>query len=60
MKKDISRRNFLKILGGGAVATAAVMTGCKPKSETKTQFPQDTGWWCCGYRCCDDWLQTEE
>ena len=35
MKKDISRRNFLKILGGGAVATAAVMTGCKPKSETK-------------------------
>ena len=35
MKKDISRRNFLKILGGGAMATAAVMTGCKPKSETK-------------------------
>ena len=35
MKKDISRRNFLKILGGGAVATAAVMTGCKSKSDSK-------------------------
>ena len=35
MKKDISRRNFLKILGGGAVATAAVMMGCKSKSDSK-------------------------
>ena len=35
MKKDISRRNFLKILGGGAVTTAAVMTGCKSKSDSK-------------------------
>ena len=35
MKKDISRRNFLKMLGGGAVATAAVMTGCKSKSDSK-------------------------
>ena len=35
MKKDITRRNFLKILGGGTVATAAVMTGCKSKTESK-------------------------
>ena len=35
MKKDISRRHFLKALGGGAVTTAAVMAGCKSKSETK-------------------------
>ena len=34
-KKDITRRNFLKILGGGTLATAAVMTGCKSKSESK-------------------------
>ena len=34
-KKDISRRSFLKLLGGGALATAAVMTGCKSKKETK-------------------------
>ena len=35
MAKDISRRNFLKILGGGAIGTAAVMTGCKSKSDSK-------------------------
>ena len=35
MGKDISRRSFLKLLGGGALTTAAVMTGCKPKSDTK-------------------------
>ncbi|MBQ9678403.1 MAG: aldo/keto reductase [Prevotella sp.] len=34
-KKDISRRSFLKLLGGGALTTAAVMTGCKSKKETK-------------------------
>jgi len=33
--KDISRRSFLKLLGGGALATTAVLTGCKPKAETK-------------------------
>ena len=35
MEKNISRRNFLKIMGGGAVATAAVMAGCKSKTESK-------------------------
>lgn len=29
-KKDISRRDFLKIAGVGAVGAAAVMAGCKP------------------------------
>jgi len=32
---NISRRNFLKLLGSGAVGTAAVLTGCKSKTETK-------------------------
>ena len=31
----MDRRKFLKIFGGGAVTTAAVMTGCKSKSDTK-------------------------
>ena len=31
----MDRRNFLKILGGGAVTTTAVLTGCKSKTETK-------------------------
>ena len=31
--KDISRRSFLKVLGSGALATAAVMTGCKDKAS---------------------------
>ena len=31
----MDRRNFLKILGGGAVTTAAVLTGCKSKSDSK-------------------------
>ena len=35
MKQDISRRHFLKLLGGGAVTTAAVLTGCQSKKETK-------------------------
>ncbi len=33
--KNITRRNFLKILGGGAVATTAVLTGCKSKTDSK-------------------------
>ena len=34
-KQNISRRSFLKLMGGGTVATAAVLSGCKAKSETK-------------------------
>lgn len=33
--KNINRRSFLKLLGGGAVTTTAVLTGCKSKTETK-------------------------
>ncbi len=33
--QDISRRSFLKMLGGGALTTAAVLTGCKSKTGTK-------------------------
>ena len=33
--QDISRRSFLKMLGGGALTTATVLTGCKSKTETK-------------------------
>ena len=35
MSKDISRRNFLKVLGGGGLAAAATLVGCKPKKESK-------------------------
>ncbi|MBQ2208982.1 MAG: aldo/keto reductase [Prevotella sp.] len=31
----MDRRNFLKILGGGTLGTAAVLTGCKSKSESQ-------------------------
>ena len=31
----MDRRKFLKIFGGGAMTTAAVLTGCKSKTETK-------------------------
>lgn len=34
-KNDISRRAFLKLLGGGALTTAAVMTGCKSNKDSK-------------------------
>ena len=46
--KDISRRDFLKILGAGTVATAATMAGCKndsdldPKGTIKPQKGQMT------------------
>ncbi len=33
--KDISRRSFLKLLGGGAVTTAAILTGCKSNKDIK-------------------------
>lgn len=33
MAKNISRRNFLKALGGGAVASSAVLTACKTDNQ---------------------------
>ena len=34
MAKDISRRNFLKALGGGAVASSALLAACKDGKQT--------------------------
>ncbi len=33
-KQELSRRNFLKLFGGGMLTTAAVLTGCKSKSKS--------------------------
>ena len=33
--KNISRRSFLKLFGGGAVTTAAVLTGCQDKKAAE-------------------------
>ncbi|MCC8089605.1 MAG: aldo/keto reductase [Rikenellaceae bacterium] len=35
-KKNISRRDFLKVLGTGTVISAAALTGCKPVRQTNT------------------------
>lgn len=36
MSKDINRRSFLKLLGGGAVATSALLTACKGNTNNTT------------------------
>ncbi len=36
-RKEISRRNFFKVLGAGSVATGAVMVGCKPKNTVSAE-----------------------
>jgi len=35
-KKNIDRRNFLKLLGGGAAVSTAAFYGCKPGNKTPT------------------------
>ena len=42
MAKDISRRSFLKALGGGAVASSALLAACKDDKQTtaKQQEPE--------------------
>ena len=35
MRKDINRRSFLKLLGGGAVASSALLAACKQEKENK-------------------------
>ncbi len=40
MSKNIDRRDFLKVLGGGALATAAVATSCVTKKQN-TGFDQE-------------------
>ena len=37
----ITRRDFLKLFGGGAVATAATLAGCKPDNKTANQAADD-------------------
>lgn len=36
-RKEISRRNFLKTLGAGSVATTAAMYGCKPNNTVSAE-----------------------
>lgn len=36
-EKKISRRDFLKVLGAGAVGTAAVAAGCKPRNSVSAE-----------------------
>lgn len=36
-KKEISRRNFLKVLGAGSVATSAALIGCKPNNKVSAE-----------------------
>ncbi len=42
MAKDISRRSFLKALGGGAVASSALLAACKdgPQTSARQQEPE--------------------
>ena len=36
-KKEVSRRDFLKIAGAGAIATVAVLEGCKPENTVSAK-----------------------
>ena len=42
MAKDISRRSFLKALGGGAVASSSLLAACTdgPQTAAKQQEPE--------------------
>ncbi|MBR1388101.1 MAG: twin-arginine translocation signal domain-containing protein, partial [Prevotella sp.] len=37
MKKNITRRSFLKLLGAGTVATAATLSGCNKANKAEEQ-----------------------
>ena len=39
--KDISRRQFLKLMGGGAVASSALLTACKENAQDSTSKAQE-------------------
>ena len=41
MKKNISRRSFLKVFGAGAVGTAATLAGCKGGDKAGHQAAED-------------------
>ena len=36
-KKDISRREFIKAIGAGAVVTTVAMAGCKPRNRVTAE-----------------------
>jgi len=40
-QKNISRRSFLKLFGGGAVATAAAVAGCKTENKAGKQAAEE-------------------
>ncbi len=41
MKKNISRRSFLKLFGAGTVATAATLAGCKNSNKVQEQAAEE-------------------
>ena len=41
MKKNISRRSFLKLFGAGSVATAATLAGCKDANKAGSQAKEE-------------------
>ena len=41
MKKEISRRSFLKLFGAGTVATAATLAGCKSGNKAESQAAEE-------------------
>ena len=36
-RKNINRRNFLKTVGAGTVASAAIIAGCKPNNRVSAE-----------------------
>ena len=41
MEKNISRRSFLKVLGGSAVASAPLLAGCKGAGKDESASQQE-------------------
>ena len=41
MKKNISRRSFLKVFGAGSVAAAATLAGCKGGNKAGEQAAEE-------------------
>ncbi len=41
--KDISKRTFLKTLGGGVIASSALLSACRKATSDSTSLPEDQG-----------------
>lgn len=41
--QEMNRRKFLKVFGGGAVASSAALYGCAPKNEPGAAHPINLG-----------------